>query len=89
MNIYTFDIFTNYCIAVEEIDETDIIIGLNFHYLEIRPLNFPEPSHLNKTIHSLMFDVNRSMERVESGIYTIDLHLHGISKKVTLANKIG
>ena len=37
MNIYTFDIFTSYCITVEEIDDTDII-GFHLHYLEIGPL---------------------------------------------------
>ena len=45
MNIYTFYIFTNHCIAVEEIDETHII-GFHLHHLEIGPLYLPEPSHL-------------------------------------------
>ena len=45
INIYTFHIFTNHCIAVEEIDETDII-GFHLHHLEIGPLYLPEPSHL-------------------------------------------
>ena len=45
MNIYTFDIFTYHCIAVEEIDETDRI-EVHLHYLEIGPLYLPEPSHL-------------------------------------------
>ena len=45
MNIYTFDIFTNHCIAVEEIYETDKI-GFHLHHLEIGPLYLPESSHL-------------------------------------------
>ena len=44
MNIYTFDIFTNHCIAVEDIDEVDRI-GFYLHHVEIGPLNLPEPSH--------------------------------------------
>ena len=32
MNIYTFDIFTNNCIAVEDIDEADRI-GFYLHHL--------------------------------------------------------
>ena len=108
MNIYTFDIFTNHCIAVEEIDETDII-GFHLHHLEIGPLYLPEPSHLKIVkeaiwnvsslsipsnwwtgfstwqdffgllrtgtklpIHSVVLEVNRSLERIESGICTID-----------------
>ena len=45
MNIYTFDILTNHCIAVEDIDEVDRI-GFYLHYVEIGPLNLPESSHL-------------------------------------------
>ena len=45
MNIYTFDIFTNHCIAVEDIDEMDRI-GFYLLHVEIGPLNLPEPSHL-------------------------------------------
>ena len=45
MNIYTFDIFTNHCIEVEEIDEPGSN-GLKSHYLEIGPLNFPESSQM-------------------------------------------
>ena len=108
MNIYTFDIFTNHCIAVEEIDETDII-GFHLHHLEIGPLYLPELSHLKIVkeaiwnvsslsipsnwwtgfstwqdffgllrtgtklpIHSVVLEVNRSLESIESGICTID-----------------
>ena len=45
INIYTFDIFTNHCMDVEEIDEPGRN-GLKFHYLEIRQLNLPESSHM-------------------------------------------
>ena len=45
MNIYTFDIFTNHCIAVEDIDEVDRI-GFYLHHVEVGPLNLPELSHL-------------------------------------------
>ena len=45
MNIYTFDIFTNHCIAVEEIDEADRI-GFHLDLLVNGPLYLPEPSHL-------------------------------------------
>ena len=44
MNIYTFDIFTNDCIAVEHI-EVDRV-GFYLHHVEIGPLNLPKPSHL-------------------------------------------
>ena len=45
MNIYTFDIFTNHWITVEEIDEPN---RYEFHlqHLEVGPLNLPEPFHL-------------------------------------------
>ena len=33
MNIYTFDIFTNHCIYMEEIDETNTI-SFHVHHLE-------------------------------------------------------
>ena len=56
MNIYTFDIFTNHCIAVEEIDETDII-GFHLHHLEIGPLYLPEPSHL-KIVKEAIWNVS-------------------------------
>ena len=45
MNIYTFDIFTNHWIAVEEIDEPNRF-GFHLHHLEVGPLNLPEPFHL-------------------------------------------
>ena len=45
MNIYTFDILTNHCMDVEEIDEPGRN-GLRFHYLEIGPLILPESSHM-------------------------------------------
>ena len=45
MNIYTFAIFTNYCIAMEDIDEVDRI-GFYLHHVEVGPLNLPELSHL-------------------------------------------
>ena len=38
MNIFTFDIFTNNCMDVEEIDEP-FRNGLKFHYLKFGPLN--------------------------------------------------
>ena len=44
MNIYTFDILTNHCISVEDIDEADRI-GFYLHHLETGPLKLPEPSH--------------------------------------------
>ena len=44
-NIYTFDIFPNHCMDVEEIDEPGRN-GLKFHYLEIGPLNLPESNHM-------------------------------------------
>ena len=37
MNIYSFYMFTNHCLDVEEIDEPGRN-GLKFHYLEIEPL---------------------------------------------------
>ena len=104
MNIYTFDTFTNHCIAVEEIDETDRI-KVHLQYLEIGPLYLPKPSHLKivkeaiwnisllsipsnwwtgfsslkdffglmrtgtkHPIHSVVLEVNRSLERVKHGI---------------------
>ena len=45
MNIYTFDIFTNHCMDVEEIDEPGRY-GLRFHYLEIWLFNLPDFSHM-------------------------------------------
>ena len=45
MNIYSFDVFTNHCIAVEDIDEVDRI-GFYLHHVEIGPLNLPQASHL-------------------------------------------
>ena len=45
MNIYTFDIFTNHCMEVEEYEEPGIK-GLKFHYLTTGPLNLPESSHM-------------------------------------------
>ena len=45
MNIYTFDIFTNHCMDVEEYEEPGIR-GLKFHYLTTGPLNLPESSHI-------------------------------------------
>ena len=45
MSIYTFDIFTNYFMDVEEIDEPGGY-GLKFHHLIIGPLNLPESSHM-------------------------------------------
>ena len=45
MNIYTFDIFTNHCMEVEEYEEPGIK-GLKFHYLTCGPLNLPESSHM-------------------------------------------
>ena len=46
MNSYTFNIFTNHYIAVEDIDEADRI-GFYLQHLEIGPLKLPEPSHWN------------------------------------------
>ena len=46
MNIYTFDIFFNHCISLEEIIEDNRIITL-FHYVDIGPLNMPETVNLN------------------------------------------
>ena len=45
MNIYTFDIFTNHWIAVEEMNERGKI-GFFLYHLEIGPLNLPESFHL-------------------------------------------
>ena len=45
MNIYTFEIFTNHCMDVDEIDDPGRY-GLKFRYLEIGPLNLPEFSHM-------------------------------------------
>ena len=43
--LYICNIFTNHCIAVEEIYEANRI-GFQLHQLEIGPLCLPEPSHL-------------------------------------------
>ena len=40
MNSYTFNIFTNHYIAVEDIDEADRI-GFYLHHLDIGPLKLP------------------------------------------------
>ena len=45
MNIYTFDIFTNNSMDVEEYQEPGIR-GLKFHYFTIGPLNLPESSNM-------------------------------------------
>ena len=108
MNIYTFDIFTNHWIAVEEMNEPGKI-GFFLYHLEIGPLNLPESFHLEIVkeavrnissmripsnwwtgfsswedyfgllrtgsklpIHSVVMDVNRKLERIKSGICTID-----------------
>ena len=108
MNIYTFDIFTNHCMDVEEIYEPGRY-GLKFHYLEIGPLNLPESSHMaivkeavwnisslsipsnwwtgfsswedffgllrsgtNLPIHTVVMDMNRRLEIIESGYCLID-----------------
>ena len=42
---FTLDIFTNHCIAVEDIAEVDRI-GFYLYHVKIGPLNLPEPSHL-------------------------------------------
>ena len=47
INIYTFDIFKNHCISVEEIDETNRM-GFHLHHLEIGPLYLLKPFHLKR-----------------------------------------
>ena len=46
MNIYTFNLFTNHCMDVEEIDEPRKN-GLTFYYLQIGTFYLPEYSHGN------------------------------------------
>ena len=63
MNIYIFDIFINHCIAVENVIENDQVASY-LHYLEVGPLNMPEPFHFKiikdsiKNISSLEVTTN-------------------------------